>query len=143
MIEHLKKIDFVLNFFKSKQDLDASFSYTIIENHVKRTSELKITVTMLREILKKLVNDGYITERKQEEGYQSIYHVSFEGLVFEGYVHENEANHKEQERLHTLENRQLALSRRMNALTAIVAVGTIVAAVYYLMEILKSFCPSS
>lgn len=137
MIEkHLEQIDFVLNFLKSKQDLDASFSYMIIENHIKRTPELNITITILREILKKLVNDGYISE-KITPGIQPIYNVSFEGLVFEGYVHENEANQKEQERLRILENRQLALSRRMNVLTLVVAIGTTVAAVYYLLEIVK------
>lgn len=142
MIEkHLEKIDFVFEYIKSKKDLDAVFGYVNIRTRVDRTPELGITTQMLNEIIKRLVKDGYIVEQKRPNE-QNVYSITFDGLIFEGYVHENASIRKEQERLRTLENHQLELSKRMNFLTSVMAVGTTVAAIYYLIEILKHFCSS-
>lgn len=145
MVEHLQKLDFVLNYFKNKKEFSATYNYSLIEMYVKRTPEMNITILMLKEILEKLVSDGYLTKTEKSTGLTS-YNISFKGLVFEGYVSSYIASQKEKIRVNMLEEEQRALaysqkeiSQKMNNLTLWVAIGTIIAAIYYLLEIWKFF----
>ncbi|WP_129021313.1 hypothetical protein [Edaphocola flava] len=145
MIEHLQKLDFVLDYFKKKKEFSATYNYSLIETYVKRTPEMNITTLILKEILEKLVSDGYLTKTEKPTGL-SYYNISFKGLVFEGYVLVYTLSQKEIQRVNMLEQEQRALAYSQNQvaektknLTVWVAIGTIIAAVYYLLEIWKFF----
>ena len=100
-----------------------------------------------------LIKDGYIKETEElskTDGFQNTnikyYSLTADGLDFEGYVNSNYSKLSlEQEnkllRLSQIElNRStLSTNRRMICLTRWIALGTIIAALYYLIEILKFY----
>jgi hypothetical protein len=79
-----EQIDFVFLYIKEHTQYGGSIGYHNIENYVNATPEAGITITMLKEILKRLEDDSYITVRTPEES-QTLYHTSFNGLLFDGY----------------------------------------------------------
>jgi hypothetical protein len=100
--------------------------------------------------LLKLAKDEYVLQNKKDNGLiNSEFHITFEGIIFikkGGYCQERlEAQRKEKayELLKIEQKRHetslLSLNRRMVLLTKIIAFGTFIAAVYYLLEILSFF----
>lgn len=94
----------------------------------------------IQSALNKLVKDGYVEIR--EVGRESItdiyYMITFEGRIWKeqgGYQCEK----KENDRINALADAQQEASVRMVLLTRIVAIGTSVAAIYYLLEVVKYF----
>lgn len=102
-----------------------------------------------------LIKDGYAIETEELSEIDSFtkikyYSLTAEGLDFKGYVDTNYSKLSlEQEnkllRLSQIElnHSTLLTNRRMICLTRWIALGTIIAAAYYLIEILKfynSFC---
>lgn len=122
----LEKIDFVFYYIKDKIQVGGNWGYHNIWNYVNATSEADINETMFKEIIQKLKNDGYITE-KQIPDAQPVYNLTFTGSLFDGY-------NKNQVKIQKL-------SRQTRFLTVVVSIGTGVAAIYYLLEILNHlFC---
>lgn len=128
----LEKIDAILNFLKDRSDLSASFSKEYIWNlYVSKTPELDINRQVYEEILKKLVEDGYVRE-ENEKNFQSVYHLTMKGLLFEGYLNNQKENQK-------LLQTATSLSNGIFWLTTVIAIGSGAAAVYYIFEILNHF----
>ena len=128
----LEKIDKILYFLKERSDIGAGFSREYIWNlYIEKTPELKINRHLYDEILKKLVEDGYIRETKNSMD-QPVYYTTLKGLSFDGY------QNIELEVL-KLKKKSDLLADRSIVLTALVALGTLVSAVYYLLEILNHF----
>jgi hypothetical protein len=124
----------------------ACCNYVSIRNDtIKNHSFLKdIDNPTLNAALLKLAKDGYLNEIIDISG--TNYDISFEGIMFiksEGYTNQNRQNHiKENENadLKSEQNRQakvlVALNRWLVFLTWIIALGTLIAAIYYLLEVL-------
>ncbi len=139
----IQQLDFVLS------SLD-NYSKTI--NEIQKELNLEIsTFKDVRMILEKLVKDKYAQEIKEEVRYEGpaflkppggtwsySYKLSFEGKVFiqqGGYREQFKVNVAENIRLDNLEKRQKHFEWNQTLLLTLVAVGTLIAAVYYLMEI--------
>ncbi len=105
-----------------------------------------------------LLKDGYIKETNESseiKGFENIktkqYSLTPEGLSFIGYVNLYYSKMTEEEQRKTMFDNQLSLNKSiistnrsiistnfwMKWLTGAVAFGTLVAAIYYLLEILK------
>lgn len=142
-IDAAKKIDFIFFDFKKKATHGIGISRDYIWNFlVSKTPELEINKTMYDEIIRKLVEDGYVRE-ELAAGSPPTYHLTFNGLSFKGYEEEVNTQNAEKTRLGNLESENqlfqregLNNARRMNLLTLILAIGTGIAAVYYILEIL-------
>lgn len=89
---------------------------------------------MFKEIIQKLKDDGYITE-KQFPDAQPVYNLTFTGLIFDGYNQE----HQQQKDIQKLQQTVFSLSQYTFWLTVVIALGTFVAAVCYSLEILNHF----
>jgi len=118
----LEKIDFVFFYIKDKINAGGQWGYNNIWNHVKETKEVEINETMFKEIIKKLLNDGYITETQINEG-QNVYNLTFEGQLFDGYLSQAKEISK--------------LSNETRRWSALVTAATVVGGIYALFEILK------
>lgn len=128
----LEKIDKILNFLKERSDLSASFSKEYIWNlYVNKSPELQITRQIYDEILTKLVEDGYVREEIQKDS-QPFYHLTMSGYLFEGYLSSQKETQK-------LQQTAISLSQRTFWMTVVIAFGTLVAAIYYLLEVLNHF----
>lgn len=125
----LEKIDFVFNFIKNKIEIGGDWGYYNIWNHVEQTKELQINETLFKEIINKLKEDGLITETSGRYS-QHTYHITFKGLTFQGYKYQAEESQR-------LQRAVTSLSVRTFWLTVVIAGGTFVAAIYYLLEILN------
>ena len=120
----LEKIDFVFFYLKDKIQVGGYWGYHNIWNYVRTTTEYDINETMFKEIIQKLKDDGYITERQIPDAHP-VYNLTFTGSLFDGY-------NKNQVKIQKL-------SRQTRFLTVVVSIGTGVAAIYYLLEILNHF----
>lgn len=148
-INPYKQIDAIFFYIKKKIALGASINSEYIWNlFVDKTPELEINKLMFSEIISKLIEDGYITElRKANEGQDvTTYHVTFKGQIFEGYESQQKLLNEQKARLADLENRSREFqdettnnAKRLNVLTVILALGTSIAAIYYLLEILNNW----
>ena len=88
--------------------------------------------------------DGYVFSKDKSipSGSRTTFYISFEGLVFleqGGYRGEYERNLSEAARLASLESRQAQAERNLLILNSLIAFGTLVAAVYYVLEILRHY----
>lgn len=134
----LEKIDFVFLFIKDKINVGGNWGYGHVWSHVEKAEEYEINQTLFKEIISKLKEDGLITE---VDNYSTAptYHVTFKGLVFDGYVAERERLDTEKLRLRDLDYKNQKLSHALNKLTCFIAIGTVVAAIYYLIQIFEYF----
>ncbi|MEI8280656.1 MAG: hypothetical protein WCG87_12930 [Bacteroidota bacterium] len=100
-------------------------------------------------IVQKLEKDNYITSYKKETSRvwsidptkEKIYRITFEGRVFiqqGGYSAENESKMAGEQRLRDAERNARAIQITTLILTLFVALGSIVAATYYFLEIWKN-----
>lgn len=96
-------------------------------------------------IIQKLVDDGMLSEKDAfdlpPESRPEEYNITFKGrLWFEagGYQGERNRLNAENTRVNTVEKRQRAYESNMVLLTWILAIGTSIAALYYLLEIQKN-----
>lgn len=104
-------------------------------------------------ILNKLIKDEYIKDEWVDVREKNLplgieksvlhYLITFEGKIFldypGGYVKQAEEQNAESIRLEKIESDQKASRNQMNVLTAIIAAGTLIAAIYYGVEIYKEF----
>jgi len=92
-----------------------------------------------QQVLNKLRDDGFIAS-KFETGIKWYYIITLEGIIYHsygGYIKTHRDKTYENNRLRTLERRQMSLHKTLNFLTAVIALGTLVAAWYYLKEIFR------
>ena len=93
----------------------------------------------------KLIKDDYVwfVEKASvfpEFGTVKYYRITFEGIFYirgGGYSADMEKNQSAEKRLVELERFQINIQTSVNRLTKLIALGTLVAAVYYLIEICK------
>jgi hypothetical protein len=128
----LEKIDYILNFLKSRQDLSAQFTKEYIWNfYVSRTPELQINSQLYNEIFVTLLDNDLIRENKQE-GFPSTYNVTIKGLSFSGFHQAQLQSDRDKANL-------LLLNKRTLMVNLTIALGTLIAGLYYILEILDKF----
>ena len=154
-MEHIKILDELLKYLVETEHNE--FAY--IRNDVNNKSDFlkNIDNRTLHSALLKLVKDGYVNQESEKTTDRIFntprtdyyYRISFEGLVFI----KNGGYHYQYQKNQTLENLKNEMTERQNALelkqsrvqgqiaflTWIIALGTLIAGVYYLIEILKAF----
>ncbi len=136
----LEQIDFVFFFIRDKIQVGGNWGYNNIWNHVEKTTESNINKTLFNEIINKLKEDELITEVDQKDA-QPTYHLTFKGLIFEGYKQQWSDLQKENNEIKSLRKTSNINSLKMTRLTRWVMIGTSIAAIYYLLEILNHwFC---
>jgi hypothetical protein len=129
----LEKVDKILDFLKEKQKVSADFPKEYIWIHyVSKTPELEINSQLYNEIFITLLDNDFIRENKQEQGFPSTYHITIKGLTFSGFHQSDLMSAKDKK-----DTRKLAVQTRN--LTRWIAFGTVVAAIYYLFELLDKF----
>ena len=154
-MEHIKILDELLKYLvKTEHD---QFAY--IRNDVNDKSEFlkDIGNSTLHSALLKLVKDGYVNQESENTTDQIFntprtnhyYKISFKGLVFikyGGYQNQLDKNQKKENEVSDLKSQQFAhsvslfrLNRWLVTLTWVIAIGTFIAGIYYLIEILKAF----
>jgi len=129
-IESFKKIDFVLEYIKSNEVVYKEYL-------VKEMYSYGLTRIEVGRIIDKLKRDVYIIESINYLGI--FYAATFDSFMFLGYEKEYIFKLSENNRLGKLETAQMENQEKMTWLTTLVAVGTLIAAIYYLIEIIK--CP--
>lgn len=96
----------------------------------------------LLQSLDKLALDGYL---KRLGGVNPTFGLTFEGRWFirhqGGYVGKSQSLDAERKMVVFVQNETLKNARYLNRLTLILAVGTSIAALYYILEILKNHYP--
>ena len=142
-----KILDDLLVFLKETK-CDTFYS---IESEIKNKSVIlkDINSKMLHSALLKLVKDDYVFENYRNIGSLSgyTYNISFEGIFFinnGGYEKEHQNNQKTEiesaemkKRQFLLEEKHSSIQFQLLVLTWVIAIGTSVAAIYYLLEVLK------
>jgi DNA-binding PadR family transcriptional regulator len=138
----LEILDALLKYLKDTSH--NTFQY--IKSDVKNKSAFlkEIDDKTLYSALLKLVKDDYVYEDFQKMGTLNgnLYYISFEGLSFiaeGGYVSRNERNQAQDKKLNDIAIVQSFQQKWIHRLTWIIGLGTLVAGVYYLIEILKFF----
>ena len=146
-MDNYKKLDNVLKVLNGQIML---LSYDQIASKAKANLNLK-DFTELRAILNKLIKDGYVEAvlihhiniNTKEKISEDDYRITFEGKCFileGGYEGHFQRLASESIRLDILAESQRVSDGNMVFLTRVIAVGTSIAAVYYLIEIVKHFC---
>jgi hypothetical protein len=143
----LEKLDKVLSFFVTSP---SAKGYSNLELILKRLWEENILTPEgleIQKILNKLAKDGYVDYRDHEVYEQTgafagkkverVYSVTWEGIYFHDIGGYSQSFH-EKRRLTNLETNVQKLNKRAYFFTLIIAIGTSIAAIYYLIEILKS-----
>ena len=96
-------------------------------------------------IVNKLLEDGYIQKTTKHSNTHTIYNLTLKGTIFLGYVHQVKKENEEKIKIKELENKTEKLqndaienANRLNKLTFWLVIGTSIAAIYYIIEIIKS-----
>lgn len=132
-------IDRVLTYMAMDKDATLKLSTKRIWQNLKAQNEgFDLTEGTLRLIMNKLVKDAYVFFEQHDS--TKVYKITIEGLIFQklgGYEQKlnNDTLHERQEESN--QNTQ----RILFWFTFIVAVGTLIAAVYYILEIWRFFHP--
>lgn len=132
---------------------DNDISYNKIEFMVK-SKYPNISDNRISNAVDRLIKDKYIDESTKELSreypkisllsqepnitYETIYFITFEGellIISGGYQKKVADDASENKRLRDMENFQSKQSQKMSRLTFWIAVGTLIAAVYYLLQI--------
>ena len=152
-MEHIKILDELLKHLTETEHTE----FGRIRNETIEKSEFlkDIGNSTLHSALLKLVKDGYVNQTSKHSTDQLFntprtdhyYKISFEGLVFidsGGYENQNRENQRIEnwnnemtERQNALESKQSRNQGQLVVLTWIIAIGTLIAGVYYFLEILK------
>ena len=154
-MDNLKILDELLLLLSKTNE--SEFAYII--NDINNNSEYlkEIDSYILHSAILKLVKDGYVNKKtknstdkifKTPRDYD-YYTISFEGIIFlqnGGYQNEYQKNQKEQieyselkKKQSLLEEKQVSNQFQIVVLTWIIALGTLIAGLYYIHEILAFF----
>ena len=155
MNKELEILDGILKYLLNNGN--NTFSYIKDDENLKSEIPQEVDKNTLASAFIKLVKDGYVNENKQTRGMNmnktpyvvDCCNISFEGIFFiknGGYRQASiEARRKEdayellnaEQKLHA--SALLSLNRRMVFLTWAIAIGTVIASIYYFLEILHFF----
>lgn len=134
-----------------------SFGFIKKDDKLKSTFSQEVENNTLASAFIKLEKDGYINSYLKKVGLNldntprtvDYYNISFEGIFFiknGGYEKELQKNQKAEIEFVELKKRQFLLEEKHSSiqcqllfLTWVIAIGTFVAAIYYLIEVLKFF----
>lgn len=143
-IQILTKIDHVFLKLKEQTNLSASVNYNYIKNLiVDNHPEYNIDALTLSNIIAQLIKDEYLSVQKAtNKDEEDMYYVTFQGQLFEGYLAQYRNKMANSNRIKKLEDLTLENAKKLNTLTTWIAIGTIIAAVYYVIEIIKNFLPN-
>jgi len=129
----IDSLDTVLNYFSRTQS-QSMRCYQIWFDLEKEGLQLSEADVLL--VIKKLAKDEFVSII--QVGARNFYRITFEGLVFQ-----QQGGYKQKLNKDTFLKRQEESNKRTQRIlfwfTGIVAVGTFIAAVYYVLEILKFF----
>ena len=106
---------------------------------------------MVVNAIKKALKDGFIeavieihhNELFNKNDELTIYNITWEGQFFiseGGYIGRHQRETSEKRRLDAVEQQTRMTNKQMVTLTLFVAIGTSIAALYYLLEIVCMFC---
>jgi hypothetical protein len=154
----LEKLDDVLRYMNSNWANGANTDGDLYSGFMNQIEE-SIEAQLFLRFLNKLVEDKFVKKESRqisaEPSYlqfmaptvqkdyfviKDYYSITFDGQVFieqGGYIQRSINEQAENTRLDKIENNQKFHRRWMTALTAILAAGTLIAAIYYLHELLK------
>lgn len=133
----LEIIDSLLLYLKNQNDLlDV---HEILRGFKSEHPKFEDQDNTIYSALLKLIKDEYVVETNVNsvtDGQIKCHHISFDGIVFlaqGGYLHQIEENRQMEIKSNEFHRIQISLRK----LTAWVAVGSVVAAAYYAIEIYK------
>ncbi|MDP9078654.1 MAG: hypothetical protein M3O71_14580 [Bacteroidota bacterium] len=130
----IKKLDALLFLFREEEvGIPVSFIKEMMLGKGFDVSTVEIT-----RYINQLIDDNYIMYTADEDG-RRIYIIKIEGLLFDGYEQQILNRISENTRLENLETGQRVSRNQMNFLTGVIAAGTLVAAIYYSIEVYKEF----
>ena len=154
-MENIKILDELLKYL----EITDFRTFAEMRNDANEKSEFlkDIDNFIFKSALLKLVKDGYVIEYSETitdrifggEKTNYSYDISFEGIFFiknGGYENEYRKNQKEQieyselkKKQYLLEEKQVSNQFQIVVLTWIIALGTLIAGLYYVLEILDFF----
>lgn len=154
-MENIKILDELLKYL----EITDFRTFAEMRNDANKKSEFlkDIDNFIFKSALLKLVKDGYVIEYSETitdrifggEKTNYSYDISFEGIFFiknGGYENEYQKNQIQQieysdlqKKQSDLELKQLKIQSQLVLLTLIVALGTLIAGLYYILEILAFF----
>lgn len=130
----LEKLDILLSLFKNEEvAIGPFFIREMMEGQGATVSDSEI-----QRFINQLAADKYIM---QDHDYNWM--IRIEGLLFEGYAQKITNTAAENTRLENIEQAQKTNRNWMTFLTILIAVGTLVAAIYYGIEIWKFYCQTN
>ncbi len=153
MNEEFKILDGILRYLLKNGN--KSFTYIKEDSQLKSEFAVDIDNNTLASAFVKLVKDKYVNINEQTIGLKmdnsprniNYYNISFEGIIFiknDGYEKEHQNNQKIEiesaemkKRQFLLEEKHSSIQFQLLVLTWVIAIGTSVAAIYYLLEVLK------
>lgn len=136
-----QKLNLVLQYLKHRGGIVSIIDIiaTLVGHGIETTLEL-------RQILQELITEKYVAEEGTYpiDDVNSIqqFTLTFKGEKFidqNGYVQQTANNLLHQRKIHDLEYFQKVQSKVLVVLTALIAFGTLIAAVYYSMEIWRFY----
>lgn len=122
------------------QDNAASLNLSDIKWHLDQIGQ-NMAEKILLETLDKLNEDGYIKitneKAKLMQGQPIIEHyiITLKGHIFHGYAKTALETSLDRIRLEKLDNLQREYASNLNKLTCVIAIGTTIAAIYYITQI--------
>lgn len=155
MNKELEILDGILKYLLNNGN--KTFSFIKDDENLKSAFSHKVENNTLESAFVKLVKDGYVNVNEQTRGMNmnktpyvvECYNISFEGIFFinnGGYEKEHQNNQKAEIESAELKKRQFLLEEKHSSiqgqivfLTLVIAIGTLIPAVYYIIEILKFF----
>jgi len=133
----IERIDYV--FFLIKKE-DVKYTEYFLEEAIK-ANNVNISLDELRRILSQLQKDEYIIRNPSHAGFaHDTFELTIEGALFDGYVIEKNINDAESLRLEAIESEATANRNLTTRLTILIAVGTGIAALYYLYLLWQDAC---
>lgn len=128
----LEKLDILFQIFKDEQEaISWHFIREMMEGKGVEVSDFEI-----ERYINQLRSDNYIMQNSD-----GLFLIRIEGLLFNGYADKIAIRAAENIRLENLES-ELRENRRWTLyLTILIAVGTLVAAIYYCIEVCDKFSP--
>ncbi len=129
--KELKQLDEVLKLFRTNWEM-GGLQFDFIVRHFDPEYKNGFSHSLVS-IIEKMLRDNLIFEQN------SSYHISSEGKIFEGYLQKRINTEREEARIVNIEREQKRHQEQIFYLTLILAVGGLISAFYYGIEIYKFY----
>ena len=141
----IEKLDAVLECFVNIQIHQTMLNEEEILSQIDKT-KIRDRDELIK-VLKKLVKDEYLEIQLRFNNYSNVssehYTLTFEGDYFYryegGYLGKFRKAAEHEMQIEYYRNIQTSQANKLNTLTTWIAIGTIIAAIYYLCEIIKTW----